>query len=230
MDLHELTARLHAIRDRNDWRQFHSPKNLAMAASVEMAELVEIFQWLTEDQSRTLLAEVLNPVACKVGPEIGRDQLLALCERLDPRREPGRLTLIARMGAQKVGERLPPLVEAVRAAGHPVIWLSDPMHGNTIVAPCGNKTRLVRSIAEEVAAFRLAVSGSGGVAAGLHLETTPDDVTECVADSSGLHQVGRHYTSLCDPRLNPWQALSAVMAWAGAEAIPSATFPLETVA
>ncbi|WP_171886970.1 phenazine biosynthesis protein PhzC, partial [Pseudomonas aeruginosa] len=70
-----------------------------------------------------LLAEVLNPVACKVGPEIGRDQLLALCERLDPRREPGRLTLIARMGAQKVGERLPPLVEAVRAAGHPVIWL-----------------------------------------------------------------------------------------------------------
>ncbi|VFT33192.1 phospho-2-dehydro-3-deoxyheptonate aldolase [Pseudomonas aeruginosa] len=156
-----------------------------------------------------LLAEVLNPVACKVGPEIGRDQLLALCERLDPRREPGRLTLIARMGAQKVGERLPPLVEAVRAAGHPVIWLSDPMHGNTIVAPCGNKTRLVRSIAEEVAAFRLAVSGSGGVAAGLHLETTPDDVTECVADSSGLHQVSRHYTSLCDPRLNPWQALSA---------------------
>ncbi|EIU7167857.1 phospho-2-dehydro-3-deoxyheptonate aldolase [Pseudomonas aeruginosa] len=134
------------------------------------------------------------------------------------------------MGAQKVGERLPPLVEAVRAAGHPVIWLSDPMHGNTIVAPCGNKTRLVRSIAEEVAAFRLAVSGSGGVAAGLHLETTPDDVTECVADSSGLHQVSRHYTSLCDPRLNPWQALSAVMAWSGAEAIPSATFPLETVA
>ncbi len=161
-----------------------------------------------------LLAEVLNPVACKVGPEIGRDQLLALCERLDPRREPGRLTLIARMGAQKVGERLPPLVEAVRAAGHPVIWLSDPMHGNTIVAP----------------SFRLAVSGSGGVAAGLHLETTPDDVTECVADSSGLHQVSRHYTSLCDPRLNPWQALSAVMAWSGAEAIPSATFPLETVA
>ncbi len=150
--------------------------------------------------------------------------MLALCERLDPRREPGRLTLIARMGAQKVGERLPPLVEAVRAAGHPVIWLSDPMHGNTIVAPCGNKTRLVRSIAEEVAAFRLAVSGSGGVAAGLHLETTPDDVTECVADSSGLHQVSRHYTSLCDPRLNPWQALSAVMAWSGAEAIPSATF------
>ena len=164
-----------------------------------------------------LLAEVLNPVACKVGPEIGRDQLLALCERLDPRREPGRLTLIARMGAQKVASACRRWWSGARGR-HPVIWLSDPMHGNTIVAPCGNKTRLVRSIAEEVAAFRLAVSGSGGVAAGLHLETTPDDVTECVADSSGLHQVSRHYTSLCDPRLNPWQALSAVMAWAGAEA------------
>ncbi|MGS1486094.1 3-deoxy-7-phosphoheptulonate synthase [Pseudomonas aeruginosa] len=113
---------------------------------------------------------------------IGRDQLLALCERLDPRREPGRLTLIARMGAQKVGERLPPLVEAVRAAGHPVIWLSDPMHGNTIVAPCGNKTRLVRSIAEEVAAaFTTAVLSGSGVAAELHTWNHPDDVTRCVA-------------------------------------------------
>lgn len=67
MDLHELTARLHAIRDRNDWRQFHSPKNLAMAASVEMAELVEIFQWLTEDQSRTLSAEQLEHAGQEVG-------------------------------------------------------------------------------------------------------------------------------------------------------------------
>ncbi|MFO5842517.1 3-deoxy-7-phosphoheptulonate synthase, partial [Klebsiella pneumoniae] len=82
-----------------------------------------------------------------------------------------------RMAEQKVGERLPPLVEAVRAAGHPVIWLSDPMHGNTIPAPCGNKTRLVRSIAEEVAAFRLAVSGSGGVAGRPHLGSRPIDVS-----------------------------------------------------
>ncbi|HBP4890007.1 TPA: phospho-2-dehydro-3-deoxyheptonate aldolase [Pseudomonas aeruginosa] len=177
-----------------------------------------------------LLAEVLNPVACKVGPEIGRDQLLALCERLDPHREPGRLTLIARMGAQKVGERLPPLVKAVRAAGHPVIWLSDPMHGNTIVAPCGNKTRLVQTITAEITVFRQAVTESGGVAAGLHLETTPDDVTECVADSSDLHQVSRHYTSLCDPRLNPWQAFTAAMAWSGAQALPNAIHPLENIA
>jgi len=124
------------------------------------------------------------------------------------------------MGAQKVGERLPPLVEAVRAAGHPVIWLSDPMHGNTIVAPCGNKTRMVQTITEEITAFKHAVTSAGGVAAGLHLETTPDDVSECASDAAGLSQVASHYKSLCDPRLNPWQAITAVMAWKN---LPSST-------
>lgn len=161
----------------------------------------------------TLLSAVLNPVACKVGPNITPSQLLTLCERLDPRREPGRLTLIARMGASAVAERLPPLVKAVREAGHPVIWLSDPMHGNTVVAPCGNKTRLVQTIAEEIAAFRQAVTAAGGVAGGLHLETTPDEVTECANDADALHQVASRYRSLCDPRLTPWQAITAVMAW-----------------
>lgn len=160
-----------------------------------------------------LLSEVLNPVACKIGPDITRDQLLSLCERLDPRREPGRLTLIARMGAHKVGDRLPPLVAAVRSAGHQIIWLSDPMHGNTIVAPCGNKTRMVRTITEEIINFKHAVTSAGGVAAGLHLETTPDEVSECVSDALGLDQVASHYKSLCDPRLTPWQAVTAVMAW-----------------
>ena len=177
-----------------------------------------------------LLSHVLNPVACKVGPQMDREQLLGLCERLDPQREPGRLTLIARMGAQAVGERLPSLVETVRAAGHPVIWLSDPMHGNTIVAPCGNKTRMVQTITEEICTFKHAVTAAGGVAAGLHLETTPDDVSECATDAAGLLQVSRHYTSLCDPRLNPQQALTAVMAWNGWQAAPTANFPLETVA
>ncbi|GAA3041080.1 hypothetical protein GCM10020000_19650 [Streptomyces olivoverticillatus] len=82
-----------------------------------------------------LLAEVGNPVGCKVGPSMDTDELLALCETLDPDREQGRLTLIARMGAGAVTERLPRLVEAVKAAGHPVIWLTDPMHGNTVSAP-----------------------------------------------------------------------------------------------
>ncbi|MEU3509506.1 3-deoxy-7-phosphoheptulonate synthase [Streptomyces longwoodensis] len=160
-----------------------------------------------------LLAEVSNPVACKVGPTMEPGELLALCEKLDPWRDPGRLTLIARMGADAIADRLPRLVEAVRGAGHPVVWLSDPVHGNTVVTPGGHKTRLVETVALEVARFVRAVRAGGGVPGGLHLETTPDDVTECVATASDLGQVGGRSTSLCDPRLNPSQALSVVSAW-----------------
>ncbi|QIJ65856.1 3-deoxy-7-phosphoheptulonate synthase [Streptomyces sp. JB150] len=160
-----------------------------------------------------LLAEVVNPVACKVGPGMTVDELLALCELLDPRREPGRLTLIARMGAGTVAERLPSLVAAVRAAGHPVIWLTDPMHGNTVSTPDGLKSRYVETVTREVDEFQHAVAAAGGVAGGLHLETTPDDVTECVRDASEVGLVGERYTSFCDPRLNPAQALSVVSAW-----------------
>ncbi|MFG3165152.1 3-deoxy-7-phosphoheptulonate synthase [Streptomyces sp. NPDC048232] len=160
-----------------------------------------------------LLAQVSNPVACKVGRTTHPDDLLALCERLDPRREPGRLTLIARMGAHAVAERLPPLVRAVRGAGHPVIWLSDPMHGNTVTAPCGRKTRLVPTVRLEVSRFVTAVRDAGGIPGGLHLETTPDDVTECATGQADLDSVGDRYTSHCDPRLNPAQAMSVISAW-----------------
>jgi 3-deoxy-7-phosphoheptulonate synthase len=162
-----------------------------------------------------LFSQVSNPIACKVGPGMTADELLALCERLDPARDPGRLTLIARMGADAVADRLPPLVEAVRAAGHPVNWLTDPMHGNTVQAPCGTKTRMVDAIVREVRDFQLAVVAAGGVAAGVHLETTPDDVTECASDDAALLRVGDKYTSRCDPRLNPRQALHVVSAWTG---------------
>ncbi|MEU8194629.1 3-deoxy-7-phosphoheptulonate synthase [Microbispora amethystogenes] len=162
-----------------------------------------------------LLAEVANPVACKVGPKMSKDELLGLCERLDPEREPGRLTLIARMGADQVAYALPPLVETVRSAGHPVIWLCDPMHGNTRVTPSGHKTRLVPALQQEVREFVTAVESADGVPGGLHLETTPDDVTECVADESGFAQVGDRYTSFCDPRLTLWQAVSVISAWGG---------------
>ncbi|MPY57503.1 3-deoxy-7-phosphoheptulonate synthase [Streptomyces spongiae] len=162
-----------------------------------------------------LLASVANPVACKVGPGITTDELLALCERLDPEREPGRLTLIARMGAQNVGEKLPPLVATVRAAGHPVVWLSDPVHGNTVSGPDGLKTRLVRTVVREVREFQNAVAQAGGVAGGLHLETTPDEVTECVDDEQHLREFKEKYTTLCDPRLNPQQALAVAASWRG---------------
>jgi 3-deoxy-7-phosphoheptulonate synthase len=162
-----------------------------------------------------LLSRVVNPVACKVGPDMTAEELLALCDRLDPGRRPGRLTLIARMGAEKVADRLPRLVAAVQDAGHPVIWLSDPMHGNTVTTPDGFKTRLLPTIRDEVTRFQDAVRDGGGVAGGLHLETTPDEVTECVATPSEFGQVGRNYTSLCDPRLNLGQAASVVAAWRG---------------
>ncbi|GAA2394307.1 3-deoxy-7-phosphoheptulonate synthase [Dactylosporangium salmoneum] len=162
-----------------------------------------------------LLAAVVNPVACKVGPSTSAADLVALCGRLDPRREPGRLALIARLGAAAVADRLPVLVEAVRAAGHPVVWLVDPMHGNTVTTAQGLKTRLLDTVVREVRAFQCAVRGSGGVAGGLHLETSPDDVTECAADAGHVERVGDKYTSLCDPRLNPEQAMSVIAAWRG---------------
>jgi 3-deoxy-7-phosphoheptulonate synthase len=162
-----------------------------------------------------LLAEVVNPVACKVGLSMSPDALVALCERLDPCRTAGRLTLIARLGADAVAERLPPLVAAVRTAGHPVIWLVDPMHGNTVSGPDGLKTRFLETVIREVENFQCAVSAEHGIAGGLHLETTPDDVTECVANESMLDQVSDKYTSFCDPRLNPRQAISVVSVWRG---------------
>jgi 3-deoxy-7-phosphoheptulonate synthase len=160
-----------------------------------------------------MLAAVANPVACKVGPTMSPADLVELCTRLDPGREPGRLTLVSRMGVSHVAARLPALVAAVRDAGHPVSWLCDPMHGNTIKTDSGLKTRSVDTIIEEIVAFQQAVIGAGGVAAGLHLETTPDDVTECAWSPTRLADVGRHYTSLCDPRLNPRQAVTVAGAW-----------------
>jgi 3-deoxy-7-phosphoheptulonate synthase len=164
-----------------------------------------------------LLEDIVNPVACKIGPKTDPAEIVALCDRLDPRREPGALTLIARMGAGVAGERLPRLVEAVRHAGHPVIWLSDPMHGNTISGPGGRKVRLVDTIMREVREFRQAVSAGGGTAGGLHLEATPEEVTECVADADALGRTELVSTSLCDPRLNAAQAVSVVAAWSGAQ-------------
>ncbi|MFE9449940.1 3-deoxy-7-phosphoheptulonate synthase [Streptomyces sp. NPDC006739] len=166
-----------------------------------------------------ILAQVANPLACKVGPDTGPDDLLRLCELLDPDREPGRLTLISRMGTARVASALPGLVGAVRAAGHPAAWLCDPMHGNTLMAGSGHKTRIVSMLIEEVVGFQEAVRGAGAVAAGLHLETTPDPVTECAWGAEDVDRVAERYTSLCDPRLNPTQAFTVAGAW-GAPSTP----------
>jgi len=160
-----------------------------------------------------LLARVCNPVACKVGPSMTSGELVALCERLDPDREPGRLTLIARLGADTVAEALPRLICAARKAGHPVVWLVDPMHGNTVSGPGGLKTRFTISILREVRAFLRVVDEAGGVAGGVHLESTPHPVTECIQDEREIHRVPEVYNSLCDPRLNPEQALAVAWSW-----------------
>jgi 3-deoxy-7-phosphoheptulonate synthase len=159
-----------------------------------------------------MLANVVNPVACKVGPSTTVDQLLTIVTRLDPRSEPGRLTLIARMGADRVADRLPPLVRAVGATGRRVIWLCDPMHGNTITVG-DRKTRLLATMIREIELFQQGVTEAGGVAGGLHLEITPSQVTECVTELSEVDDAG--YTTFCDPRLNPSQAMAVVSAWRG---------------
>lgn len=160
-----------------------------------------------------LLAKVDNPVACKVGPTMDVAQLLELCARLDPHRQPGRLTLIARLGADTVADALPPLVAAVKDAGHPVIWMGDPMHANTVADRHGRKTRMLESIVREIIHFQAAVRSAGATPGGLHLEATPEEVSECISPCSAAD--GR-YTTLCDPRLNPLQAVRAVSAWSAA--------------
>ncbi|MFC8195347.1 3-deoxy-7-phosphoheptulonate synthase [Streptomyces sp. NPDC057298] len=167
-----------------------------------------------------LLAQVVNPVAVKVGPGVDADELRALCEMLDPDRQPGRLTLIVRMGAGTVTERLPGLVRAIHGAGHPVVWMTDPMHGNTVVTQSGYKTRFVRTLQRE---FRAVLAEAGAFPGGIHLETTPDQVTECVLDEWEADRVGTAYTSFCDPRLTVDQALDVLGAWSG-------TGPLTTTA
>lgn len=161
-----------------------------------------------------LLAAVDNPVACKVGPGVDAADLVRLCALLDPDREPGRLALVARLGAGRAAERLPALVAAVRAQGHPALWLCDPMHGNTVTSPAGLKTRLLTAIVQEIEEFCAAVRSAGGTAAGLHLEATAQPVAECVWTSAQLaRHDGSAYTTLCDPRLDRDQALAAVHAW-----------------
>ena len=150
-----------------------------------------------------------NPLGLKVGPGMTADDLLRLIDALDPANEPGRLTLIARMGADKVGTVLPPLVRAVARAGRRVVWSCDPMHGNTVKAASGLKTRPFGRVLAEVEAFFQVHRAEGTHAGGLHLEMTGKDVTECTGGAQGILEtgLGARYDTHCDPRLNGSQAL-----------------------
>jgi 3-deoxy-7-phosphoheptulonate synthase len=156
---------------------------------------------------------ISNPVGVKVGPSMGADWVQGLCEVLNPAREPGRLVLIHRMGAAQIESRLPPLIEAVRATGVPVLWVCDPMHGNTESTPSGVKTRRFDNIVTELEqSFRIHAA-LGSYLGGVHFELTGEDVTECTGGARGLADadLARDYRSQVDPRLNYEQALELAM-------------------
>jgi len=152
---------------------------------------------------------IKNPIGMKVGPSMQEDDLLRLLDILDPQNEPGRLTLISRMGAEKVADKLPPLLRAVKRAGRTPVWLCDPMHGNTITTAAKVKTRRFDAILTELRGFFDAHAAEGTVAGGAHMEMTGQDVTECVGGARGLSEedLGNRYATFCDPRLNAEQSL-----------------------
>ena len=173
------------------------------------------FLWIGErtrqlDGAHIAFAELLaNPIGLKIGPTTTPEQAVEYVERLDPRYEPGRLTLISRMGNGKVREVLPAIVEKVEASGHKVIWQCDPMHGNTHESSTGYKTRHFDRIVDEVQGFFEVHHKLGTYPGGIHIELTGEDVTECLGGAQEISDVdlsGRYETA-CDPRLNTQQSL-----------------------
>jgi 3-deoxy-7-phosphoheptulonate synthase len=152
---------------------------------------------------------IRNPIAVKLGPTTSPDDAVSLIERLNPEEEPGRLTFITRLGAGKVREALPRLVERITRLGSQVTWICDPMHGNTFEAPSGHKTRRFDHVLDEVAGFFEVHRALGTHPGGIHVEFTADDVTECIG---GGHEIAeadllQRYETACDPRLNRRQSL-----------------------
>ncbi len=154
-------------------------------------------------------ASIRNPVGVKIGPEATPDEVRALIRRLNPDGEPGRLTLITRLGADAIRTLLPPLIKAVQEEDTPVAWICDPMHGNTFEAPSGHKTRRLADVLDEVQGFFEVHRSAGTHPGGIHIEFTGDNVTECVGGSHEINPADLHqrYETACDPRLNRGQAL-----------------------
>jgi 3-deoxy-7-phosphoheptulonate synthase len=164
-----------------------------------------------------LLSRLRNPIGVKLGPKTTGDDALALIDKLDPEREPGRLTFITRMGAKNIREKLPPLVEAVERSGAKVVWVTDPMHGNTVSLPSGYKTRNFEDVVDEVRGFFEVHEAIGSFPGGIHVEMTGDDVAECLGGSDPVDESSfeDRYESLCDPRLNHMQSLEIAFLVAG---------------
>jgi 3-deoxy-7-phosphoheptulonate synthase len=171
--------------------------------------------WVGERTRRTggahveFLSGLSNPLGAKLGPDATPEEAVALCATLDPQREPGRLTLITRLGAGHVEAKLPALLRAVRDAGHPVVWACDPMHGNTFVGAGGRKTRHFDHVLTEIRKFFTVCRNEGVWPGGVHVELTGENVTECLGGTDEVleDQLELRYTTTCDPRLNGSQSL-----------------------
>ena len=161
---------------------------------------------------------IVNPVGVKVGPTMQPDELIQLIDALNPTDTAGKLVLIARMGAGKVAQNLPPLLEKVKSEGRTVLWMVDPMHGNGTTTSSGIKTRNFDDILSELESTVDAHSNAGTTLGGVHFELTGEDVTECLGGGSGITEedLSKNYVSLCDPRLNYQQSLEIAFLLAGA--------------
>jgi 3-deoxy-7-phosphoheptulonate synthase len=155
------------------------------------------------------LSRVRNPIGVKLGPTTSGECALALMDKLNPENTPGRLTFTPRMGADRIRDVLPPLVERVTASGRPVTWICDPMHGNTITSGSGFKTRRLDAVLDELRGFFEVHRAVGSVPAGMHIELTGDDVTEVLGGTEEIDEEGlaRRYETVVDPRLNHQQSL-----------------------
>ena len=154
-------------------------------------------------------SRVRNPIGVKLGPTTSVDDMKRLIDKLDPDREPGRLTFITRMGAKTVRDALPSLVDKITGSGAQVTWICDPMHGNTFESASGYKTRDFDDVVEEVRGFFEVHQGLGTVPGGIHVELTGNDVTECIGGAEKIldADLNKRYESVCDPRLNHQQSL-----------------------
>lgn len=155
------------------------------------------------------LSGVKNPLGVKIGPNATKDEILKICDKLNPENEPGRLNLIIRMGAEKLKSNFPSLLKSILPEGRHILWSTDPMHGNTIKASNGYKTRDFQSILAEVKAFFEIHQSFGSYAGGVHLEMTGADVTECIGGSQAITEsrLASNYNTQCDPRLNATQSI-----------------------
>jgi 3-deoxy-7-phosphoheptulonate synthase len=171
-----------------------------------------------------------NPLGLKAGPKITPDELLSLCDLLNPGNEPGRLTVIARMGHDQVERRLPLLIRAARREGRNLVWACDPMHGNTVKSSSGYKTRPFDRILAEVRGFFAVHKSEGSHAGGVHVEMTGQEVTECTGGAQAITEeaLARRYHTHCDPRLNASQSLE--LAFLIAEALKDERAALRTAA